>query len=933
MPRKKQKNIEQPELIAEEAAEYIVSPDEEALREEYRRRLAEMLKEPEFRKIEGFPVGEDEAILALSDPPYYTACPNPFLNEIVEKWQHERAVLRDELGLPNDEPVGSKFAVRENMPTKNYHREPFAADVSEGKNDPIYNAHSYHTKVPYKAIMRYILHYTDPGDVILDGFCSTGMTGVAAQLCGDKKTVESLGYSIKDGMAYDEKNNLVSGVGVRKAVLTDLSPAATFISYNYNTPINKKRFESAANKIIKEIELECGWMYETTHSDGKSKGNVNYVVWSDVFLCPNCAGEMIFWDVAVDEKNKVVHDNWHCPHCSTLIAKSPAKDSGAQKAERAWVTGFDRTLSRTVRLAKQTPVIINYSAVKKRYDKRPDNYDLALIQKIEESNLEYKFPFIELPKGDKTTDPASVGITNIHQFYTYRNLWVLAAINKKIQQTEDTPSRMAMWFAFSSALRYLSKMSKLGITYYFSKGGGVINSGISGTLFIPSFSAENNVIKTLKTRIPKLSRVFGQIKLDKRNICLQAQSSSVFSSLASNSIDYIFVDPPFGSNLMYSELNYLWDAWLGVLTNNQPEAIMNRSQRKGLFEYQALIENCFAEFFRVLKPGRWLTVEFHNSQNSVWNAIHEAITRGGFVVADVRTLDKKQGNFNQVNAAGAVKQDLIISAYKPTDEFEKRFTSEAGSEQGSWDFMRQHLEQLPLPNIKDGSLESLQERFPYLLYDRMVAFHIQRGLTVPLSAPEFYQGLSQRFLEREGMVFAAAQAAAYDKLRLQAERVEQLALFVTDESSARQWLRQELEHEPKTYGDLQPKFVQQLHQSKYEDLPELKVILEQAFLQDEKGRWYVPDPERAADLEKLRQNALLREFNEYRKGKGRLKVFRSEAVRAGFSNSWREREYDVIVEIAERMPESVLQEDQQLLMYYHNAGLRQSSQPKQEKLL
>ena len=102
MPRKKQTDIEQPELIAEEAAEYIVSPDEEAMRAEYRQRLAEALKDPEFRKIEGFPIGEDEAILALSDPPYYTACPNPFLNEIVEKWRQERAAVRDELGLPND---------------------------------------------------------------------------------------------------------------------------------------------------------------------------------------------------------------------------------------------------------------------------------------------------------------------------------------------------------------------------------------------------------------------------------------------------------------------------------------------------------------------------------------------------------------------------------------------------------------------------------------------------------------------------------------------------------------------------------------------------------------------------------------------------------------------------------------------------------------
>jgi hypothetical protein len=219
----------------------------------------------------------------------------------------------------------------------------------------------------------------------------------------------------------------------------------------------------------------------------------------------------------------------------------------------------------------------------------------------------------------------------------------------------------------------------------------------------------------------------------------------------------------------------------------------------------------------------------------------------------------------------------------------------------------------------------------------MVAFHIQRGLNVPLSAPEFYQGLSQRFLERESMVFNPAQAAAYDKLRLQAERVAQLALFVTDESSARQWIHQELEpasgHGPQTYGELQPRFIQQLHKSKYEALPELKILLEQSFLEDPAGRWYNPDPEKQADLEALRQRALLREFQDYRHSNGRLKIFRSEAILAGFSHAWRERQYDVIVEIAERMPESVLQESQQLLMYYHNASLRQAQGPKQERLM
>lgn len=937
MPRKKQTDAEQPELIAEEAAEYIVSPDEEALREEYRGRLAEMLKDPEFRKIEGFPIGEDEAILALSDPPYYTACPNPFLNEIVEKWRSERAALRDELGLPNDEPAGSKYIVRENMPTKNYHREPFAADVSEGKTDPIYNAHSYHTKVPHKAIMRYILHYTDPSDVVLDGFCGTGMTGIAAQLCGDKKTVESLGYKVKDGIIHDENNKPISQLGDRKATLVDLSPAASFIAYNYNVHADAQKFEREAKRILKEVEQECSWMYETIHTDNKSKGRINYTIWSDVFLCPECGGEMVFWDVALDRQKGEVRDSWNCPHCATLLSKSSSKDSGTQKVENSWETIFDRSIGKLTKRLKQAPVLMNYSHGGKRFEKRPDEHDLSLIKQVEEGDIPYTFPnALMMFKGDDWGDTwrsgVHAGISHVNQFFTYRNLWVLTAYWNKVSKVSDTQLRMSLQFSATAAMRYLSRLSKFGITYYFSKGGGVINAGLSGTLYIPSFSAENNVLNTLSIRLPKLAQAFKSInQKNKTTLCTTNSSSKI--NCPDATFDYIFTDPPFGGNLMYSELNFLWEAWLNVFTNTQSESIINNSQHKNLYIYQNLMQESFREFFRVLKSGRWMTVEFHNSQNSVWNAIQEAMMSAGFIVADVRTLDKKQGSFKQVNNVAAVKQDLVISAYKPTAEFEQRFSAEAGSEIGAWDFIRQHLEQLPLPSVNEGVLETLQERFPYLLYDRMLAFHIQRGLTVPLSSPEFYQGLSQRFLEREGMVFTAAQAAAYDKLRLQAERVEQLALFVTDESSARQWLRQELEHEPKTYGDLQPKFVQQLHQSKYEDLPELKVILEQAFLQDEKGHWYVPDPERAADLEKLRQNALLREFNEYRKGKGKLKVFRSEAVRAGFSNAWREREYDVIVEIAERMPESVLQEDQQLLMYYHNAGLRQSSEPRQENLL
>ena len=162
----------------------------EYFRAELRRKL------PELRNIEGFPIGEDDDIIALSDPPYYTACPNPWLNDFIAEWEAEKKDLEAK-GLRKTD-----FEVT----------EPYSADVSEGKNNPVYTAHTYHTKVPHPAIMRYILHYTQPGDIIFDGFCGTGMTGVAAQACAksnnewhskiESEFVNSVGHKPKWGKRH-----------------------------------------------------------------------------------------------------------------------------------------------------------------------------------------------------------------------------------------------------------------------------------------------------------------------------------------------------------------------------------------------------------------------------------------------------------------------------------------------------------------------------------------------------------------------------------------------------------------------------------------------------------------------------------------------------------------------------------------------------------
>jgi DNA modification methylase/predicted RNA-binding Zn-ribbon protein involved in translation (DUF1610 family) len=848
---------------------------DDARRTEYLERLRAAL--PELRKIEGFPIGTDEDILALSDPPYYTACPNPFLGEFV-----------GEHGTPYDEA------------TDDYHREPFAADVSEGKNDPIYNAHSYHTKVPHKAIMRYILHYTKPGDIVFDGFCGTGMTGVAAQLCGSPDP----DFKVKVEAEWAAAGHSAPVWGARRAILGDLSPAATFIAYNYNTQVDVKAFERGAKRILDELEANLGWMYETSHTDG-SKARINYTVWSDVFLCPNCGAEVVFWDAAVDQATNSIASDFPCGECGSFMSKR-----AAQRQQRSVA---DPALGGLSKLAVRIPVLVVYSVGRQRFQRRPTEEDIDLIGRVQRPpSIDY--PISPLPPGANTRQPAvSHGFTHVHQFYWPRSLCVLA----QAWQLADTPP---MRFALTGVMQGLSALQR------FRPGTTFPNMILAGTLYVGSLTREWNAIDWLAGKFRGLSRFYVAMSATPEPSFRLGTASNAETVAPPNSLDYVFTDPPFGGNIMYSELNSLWEAWLRVTTAIADEAITSSVQGKAVPQYLELMTRSFAANYEALKPGRWMTVAFHNSSNSIWTSIQESIQRARFVVADVRVLDKKQGTQKQYTTANAVKQDLVISAYKPRAGFEHRFALEAGTEQGAWDFIREHLGQLPVFVDHDGRVEVVAERQNYLLYDRMVAFHIQRGATVPLSAGHFYAGLNQRFLERDDMFFTELQAAEYDRRRLEARDVEQLSVFVVDEKSAIQWIRAELLAQPQTFQDLQPKFLRELNKNRFEELPELRDILEQNFLEDASShQWRVPDPGKQADLEALRIRALLNEFATYAGGTAKLKRFRLEAIRAGFADLWAKRDYRAIIKLAERLPDEVVQEDPALLMYYDNAVTREGA--------
>ena len=896
---------------------------EDARRRWYLERLREKL--PELRKRPDFPVGEDEAILRMSDPPWHTACPNPFLGEFIE---HS--------GRPYE-------------PGEPYHREPFSVDVSEGKANPLYKAHGYHTKVPHLAIVPSILHYTKPGDIVLDGYCGSGMTGVAAQWCGTAPAE----YRREVEARWKAEGRDPPDWGIRRAVLGDLSPAATFIAAGYNIPFEADAFARAGRNLLDEAEAEIGWMYETRHTDGTT-ARINYTVWSEVFACPDCSGEVVFVEEALDPATKRVRSAFPCPHCRAALTK--------RRLDRLHDSVFDTALGRPVRLPRRKPVLINYSVEGRKHEKTPDEEDRAVLRRIEAMDVPAEIPVDRMMHAPEEEEgwgdewrPGVAAFSHVHHLFVPRAAHAVSAMWHRFRIGEGRVDR-AVLFLVEQAIAGISVQNRYGPLHY-----SQVNRYMSGRIRTMSQHAECSPWYILDGKLARLSKAFSPMRSISGAAAITTGDCARIPA-PSASFDYVFTDPPFGYNLAYGELNFLTEAFHRVFTNRRPEAIVSRTQEKGLDEYRRLMRDGFAEYCRVLKPGRWMTVVFHNSMNAIWNAIQEAISDAGFVIADVRILDKQQGTFNQVLAAGAVERDLVISAYRPNEGLEERFQPIAGTESGVWDFVRAHLRQLPVAVRSGGVVEVLATRQRHVLFDRMVAFHVGRGVLVPMSASEFYAGLVRRYPERDAMFFLPDQVVEYDRKRLLAGEVRQPTLFVVNEDTAIQWLRRELRAKPRTFQQLHPHFIKAMAAwSKHESVIELSLLLEENFLpydgegpvpgpihgylsnrhrelrnlskthsdlrRKAKNRWYVPDPNKEADLEKVRDRALLREFQKYRDPQlRRLRVFRTEAIRAGFRQAWRDRNYDAILTVAEKIPDNILHEDPQLLMSYDHAQTRKDQQ-------
>jgi DNA modification methylase len=181
----------------------------------------------------------------------------------------------------------------------------------------------------------------------------------------------------------------------------------------------------------------------------------------------------------------------------------------------------------------------------------------------------------------------------------------------------------------------------------------------------------------------------------KGNATVVCNSATSLSYLPDESVDLIFTDPPFGANINYSEMNILWESWLGTFTDTTDEAIINKFQNKGISEYQNLMTRSMKESFRVLRSGHWLLLVFMNSSSEVWKALRESIINAGFIIKNVNIFDKQHGTFKQFVSENTAGFDLVLHCLKP-ESTEEPITPVVNLKKSVIEFLENNPNTLPI---------------------------------------------------------------------------------------------------------------------------------------------------------------------------------------------------------------------------------------------
>ncbi len=365
----------------------------------------------------------------------------------------------------------------------------------------------------------------------------------------------------------------------RKAIGVDVNPLATYVTEMECRPLNIHAFEQAFSDVSQKVQSRILRLYRTKCARCSSDAVADWIEWEEA-------------------KYRITRLKYDCQKCGSSTEKKPS--------------GHDTRLAEEIH----------------------DNF----ARHVKQDNLWY--PQTRIPPGDKTNSLLGKDIGFFHELFTKRNLLALSLLLTEITLIEDKDAKAFLQFAFSSSLKWASRQSHIR--------GKVVEGWAMHAYWIYPKSLEINVWNTFRRRatavlrgktysnqhlgnVGKVAGGFNDL-VDGRASYLILNQSSATLSIPDNSVDAIITDPPYGGNVNYAELADYWFVWMthGRIIKKDDEVIINRTQGKGLGQYELLLGGVLNECYRVLKPERYLASTFNSKDMRVVASFIIAASRAGF---------------------------------------------------------------------------------------------------------------------------------------------------------------------------------------------------------------------------------------------------------------------------------------------------------------
>ena len=492
--------------------------------------------------------------------------------------------------------------------------------ITAPRTDAIYNCHAYLTKVPIAAIRPFVAALSAPEDTVVDFFAGSGMTGLAALMTG------------------------------RKAVLSDISVLGQHIAKGYLAEVSPSAYRHAADSVTKTARAALGDLYKTRRATDGAIAEIVRTVWSFTYVCPLCSNELVYFE----HLSPLGAAPGQCPSCYGSFRR------------RNWSRGEDVPVD--VVVAGETGKLVSQDV------SALDREMIATAASDPRQKDVPSLPIHEHREMYSRSGLGKAGLTETARFFAPRNAIALLELWRAINAWEDADLRRKLNFAFTAILPRASRR------YQWSAKRPL--NAQNQTYYIAPVYYEWNVFELFHRKVEAVLRadqellggdgepLFRRPKVE--DVSYDLTSADRLSHLRDQSVDYIFTDPPFGSNIFYSDMSLFHEAWLDRTTDNEDEAVVHTTgkRKNGAVErYERLLRGAFTEAFRVLKPGRYMSVVFGNSSGRIWGLVQRALRDAGFKTAPVHVaiLDKGQRSVKGLNSGSesVVTVDLILTVQKP----------------------------------------------------------------------------------------------------------------------------------------------------------------------------------------------------------------------------------------------------------------------------